>query len=269
MKITHATRDALAPQSPGGSVRGGMLAIGAHVLLVAAIAWGTRWRSAEPEGVVAELWAAVPEIAAPRVEPVPTPAPPPPPVVREPPPPPPPPPREADIATEKPKPPEKNKPEEEPKPPPEKPAPKPAPEPPKPKPEDVQKAERAEQQRLARLREENLKRMMAEAGATGAPSSTGQAARDAGPSATYAGRIRSAVRPNIIVTDTIRGNPKAEVEVRVAPDGTIIGRRIVKPSGQPEWDDVVLRAIDRTGRLPRDVDGRVPGTMILGFSPQD
>ncbi|MEO5772384.1 MAG: energy transducer TonB, partial [Burkholderiaceae bacterium] len=58
-----------------------------------------------------------------------------------------------------------------------------------------------------------------------------------------------------------------EVEVRAAPDGTIIGRRLVKPSGDKAWDDAVLRAIDRTEILPRDTDGRVPASMTIGFTP--
>ena len=45
---------------------------------------------------------------------------------------------------------------------------------------------------LARLREEQMKRMLGQAGATGAPQSTGSAQRDAGPSASYAGRIVNA-----------------------------------------------------------------------------
>ncbi len=63
----------------------------------------------------------------------------------------------------------------------------------------------------------------------------------------------------------VSGNPITEVEVRCSPDGLIISRRIVKPSGDKTWDDTVLRAIDRTEMLPRDVDGRVPATMTLVF----
>jgi colicin import membrane protein len=36
-----------------------------------------------------------------------------------------------------------------------------------------------------------------------------------------------------------------------------------------EWDETVLRAIDRTEVLPRDVDGRVPSTMVIAFRPKD
>ena len=44
-----------------------------HGLLVLALALSVRWRTSEPEGLSAELWAAVPQVAAP---PAATPAPP-------------------------------------------------------------------------------------------------------------------------------------------------------------------------------------------------
>ena len=57
--------------------------------------------------------------------------------------------------------------------------------------------------------------------------------------------------------------------VSIAADGTITGRRLVKSSGSKEWDDAVLRAIDRTGELPRDIDGRVPSPILIEFRPRD
>jgi colicin import membrane protein len=99
--------------------------------------------------------------------------------------------------------------------------------------------------------------------------SGGNASRDAGPSAGYAARVRARVYPNITYLDlnTIRGNPEADVEVHALSDGTIVDRRLVKSSGVPSWDDAVLRAIDKTQTLPRDVDGRVPSPIIIGFRP--
>ena len=91
--------------------------------------------------------------------------------------------------------------------------------------------------------------------------------RTAGPSAGYAGRIRAAVRPNITLLSSVPDNIEAEVEVRAAPDGTILGRKLVKSSGSETWDDAVLRAIDRTGTLPRDIDGRVPSPLVIAFKP--
>jgi colicin import membrane protein len=71
------------------------------------------------------------------------------------------------------------------------------------------------------------------------------------------------------LTDEIPGNPSADVEVRCAPDGAIVGRRLVKSSGNKEWDDAVLRALDRTEVLPRDTDGRVPSSMVIAFRPRE
>jgi colicin import membrane protein len=133
--------------------------------------------------------------------------------------------------------------------------------------EKAAREEKAEQERLAKLREDNLKRMQGQAGATGGPTATGTAARDAGPSASYAGRIIAKVRPNIVMTEAVTGSPRAEVEVRAAPDGTIVGRRLVKSSGNKDWDEAVLRALDRTEVLPRDTDGRVPSPITIGFTP--
>ena len=76
--------------------------------------------------------------------------------------------------------------------------------------------------------------------------------------------VNAAIRPNVLLTEDIPGNPKAEVEVRCAPDGTVISRRLARSSGNAAWDKAALAAIDRTGKLPRDVDGRVPSPMILG-----
>jgi colicin import membrane protein len=127
--------------------------------------------------------------------------------------------------------------------------------------------EAADAARLAQQREDNLKRMVGQI--AGSPGGTGTAAIDAGPSASYAGRLVRALKPNLVQTDTLTGNPAAEVEVRAAPNGSIIGRRLVKSSGSKEWDDAVLRAIDRTEALPRDTDGRVPATLVISFRPRD
>jgi len=131
--------------------------------------------------------------------------------------------------------------------------------------------DKAQEAQIAKQREENLKRMLGQAGAagTGAATATGSAARDAGPSVGYTGRIIAAVKPNIVLPAEVAGNPITEVEVRCAPDGSITGRRIVKSSGNPVWDETVLRAIDRTAVLPRDVDGRIPSTMTLKLSRRE
>lgn len=126
-----------------------------------------------------------------------------------------------------------------------------------------------ETQKMEAQRQANIKRMTGLAGATGSSDATGTARQSSGPSASYGGRIRASIKPNIVFADEIVGNPMAEVEVRTAPDGTIISRKLLKPSGDKSWDDAVLRAIDKTGKIPRDVDGRVPNPLVIIFRPKD
>ena len=285
MTSAALSRDALMPRRPAGMGAGLVLALLAHALLLAALAFSVRWNTSNPAGVEAELWAAVPQIAAPRPvapEPVPVPV-----EVKPPPPPPvqkvdPAPVLDAQIAIEKAKRDEEKK-----------------------RLEDEKKREEAEKraekekrdainrdqaqakeeierkkkeeaskvkqeaQKLEAARQENLKRILGQAGATGDAGSTGTAAKTAGPSAGYAGRIRARIQPNIVFGDSVNGNPMATVEVRLAPDGTINSKRLTKSSGVKAWDDAVLRAIDKTEILPRDTDGRVPPVIEIDFKPYD
>ncbi|NPC56726.1 cell envelope integrity protein TolA [Caenimonas soli] len=298
----HDSADRLdfAPPPEPAAIRAFVLAILAHVLLMIALTWGINWnRDAENVAAEAELWSSVPQQAAPKVvtaPPLPTPPPPKPEPKPEPkvePPPAPPVSKAPDIALER----EKKrrelaerrqeelerqkklearkkqeelkrqeeiaeqKAEEEKK---------------KKKAEELAKAKekqeaakaKQDEAKMAALRKENMERMMKGAAGTGPPSATGTAARSSGPSDSYAGRIRARVKPNIVFTDDIAGNPTAEVEVRLAPDGTITGKRVVKSSGAKSWDEAVLRALDKTEILPRDVDGRVHSPLIIEFRPK-
>lgn len=307
--------DELRPRTPDRLSRGAVLALIAHLGLIIALSVGVSWRTAEPEGAEAELWAAVPKVAAPRaVAPPPEPAPPPPPAPTPPPPPPPPPKaeapppppppnRDAEIALEKReeelrlqreaerKALEKQRAEAEKRAAEKREAEKREAELQK-KAEAEKRAEaqrkKAEAERQAKLdaereakaeadraerveaqRKEALARIQGQVDATGSPGSTGSATQSAGPSAGYAGRIRARIKPNVVFTDSAPDNAVAAVEVKVAPDGTIIGRRLVKSSGVAAWDEAVLRAIDRTGTLPRDTDGTVPPAMLIEFRPRD
>ena len=128
----------------------------------------------------------------------------------------------------------------------------------------------AEAKQLAEQREANLRRIQGMAGATGGENATGKDKESRSPSGSYGDKVAAKVKPNIVYPDAISGNPRAEVEVRLSPDGTIVGKRLVQSSGNKAWDDAVLRALDKTETLPRDVDGRVPSVpIIIGFKPQD
>ena len=289
----QATADTLDLSPPdGGRWRGPLTtALAVHGLLVLALTWGVGWQRDAVVVAEAELWSRLPQQAVPRaVEPEPEPTPPPPPApkpepVHPAPPPPAPAAQDAQIALQKKKEQERlkqqqaeqqrreaQKQEEKRK------AEQQAQRERQEKQAKLEKAARdkAERERQAKQeaqleaeRKKNLERMLGQANAMGSATARGTAAQSSGPSASYAGRLVSRIRPNIVFTDTVNGNPRAEVEVRALPDGTIVGSRLLKSSGHTAWDDAVLRAIERTGRLPQDENGRVPSTLILGFRPQD
>jgi len=293
------------PRDPA-SPRAFALAMLVHVLLIAALTWGVSWkRTDRASSFEAELWSSLPQEAAPRlVETAPAPPPPPPapapaPAPREvkvtPPAP------DVDIALEQDK---KRKLQKKQKEAEEAQAQKledrqkaelqAKREKEKEKAqkakeelaqrkalEDTKKAEAKKQdakeqaqQKLAQAaldkqRQQNIDRIAGLAGATGGAEAKGSAQRSSGPSAGYAGKVRAAVKPNIVFTEDIDGNPKAEIEVRTTLDGSIISQRVVKSSGNKAWDEAAIKAVIRTGTLPRDIDGRVPTPMILEIRPRD
>ncbi|MFN7395045.1 MAG: energy transducer TonB [bacterium] len=269
--------DALLPRPPGGTALGALLALTTHAVLIAALAWATQWRTTTPQVVTAELWASLPELAAPAPAPA------------------------AEAAAMAP-------PVQPPAP---APAQEPAAEPPAPQPDITtakaaaecaaarreqadraraareqaareqavrERRERRERQREAeaareQARQQQLRRMLAQAGAgAGAPqvaASAAGSAIDAPPSTAYVARLADLIRSQTVFSGDVPGNPAAEVEVRAAASGTIIARRLLRSSGHPPWDEAVLRAIDRVGTLPRDTDGRVPSTLIVAFRPKE
>jgi colicin import membrane protein len=258
-----AARDDLLPRPGGGMVGGAALAALAHAGLLLALTTAVQWRSSAPMAISAELWSELPQTAAPSPLPSPLPSPAPPPA--------PPPPRAAEPAppdpqiaiaqarAEK----ARQRKEQETK------ARERAQADAKKREQDRLREQQAQEQRLAEQRQRNLARLMSQAGgaSNGAPRAAD--AQTSGPSPTYPGRFVAAIKPNIVFTDAISGNPAAEVEVRAGPSGSILSRRLLRSSGNKDWDDAVLRAIDRTVALPRDLDGRVPATIIVTFKPQE
>lgn len=262
----------LLPQAPPGRGVGALLALLAHGLLIAALAFSVNWKTRSSDVVMsAELWAAVPQVAAPaEAAPPPAPQPRPAPAPRKVEDPVAPTPRpDPQIAIERAKrdqqrlaaerEAEQRKAEQL--------KAEKAREDKRQKELAAQREAKAEEERLAKLREANLARIRGLASAAG--TSPGTAAVTVAPTAGYAGRIRARIKPNIVLTGDVPGNPVAVIEVRCAPDGSILSRRIITPSGNALWDETVLRAIDRTEILPRDVDGRVPSPMTLVFPRQE
>jgi colicin import membrane protein len=285
--MSPASHLEFAPPPPPGGVRAFGLALVIHALLMVALTWGVSWQQDNSVGVEAELWSAVPQLAAPKGETLETPPTPQPEPRPEPPPKPEPkatlkpaPSKDADLAIEKKKKAEKEK-EDKLK----------AQEEARKKAEKERKdkllqekeqkekqarekalqeqRDKAEEKKREALRQEQMRRVMGMADASGSAGSSGRAKQTSGPSSGYAGKVRGAILPNITFVDQVRGNPEAEVEVQCAPEGTIVGVRLTQKSGVDSWDEAVQKAILKTGKLPRDTDGRIPCPMIITFRPQD
>jgi colicin import membrane protein len=81
----------------------------------------------------------------------------------------------------------------------------------------------------------------------------------------------ASIRPNITYTDrdNATGNPRTEVEIFISPTGAILSAHITQSGGIKSFDEAVLRGIEKTGKLPRDVDGSVQPTLLIGFRPKD
>ena len=287
-------------ETEGWSGPGLWMALGVHALLLLALAFSVNWKTSDSSPVEAEVWSEIPRVAGgatpptpPRVvEEVPREKP----IIRPEPvkaaDPEPEPQRPPDLVVDK-TPPKKpaakpqpqkleTKPDPVKKPEPKKPDPKKADTPKPEKPTKVDKpvdkpvrsssvtdpsSRSLSAAELEAQRKANLQRMMSSLGGGAAGSQA--VARTSGPSEGYAGRIVARVKPNLKFPDHVSGNPHAIVEVRCTPDGRIIARRLIAPSGMPAWDDAVLRALDRTEVLPTDVDGTVPSLLQLSFKLRD
>ena len=117
---------------------------------------------------------------------------------------------------------------------------------------------------LEKQRQSNLKRMLTGMPGDGNPNATSRAsAGGKGSSRTYGAIVRAAIKPNVVFTDELQGNPTAKIEVRLTSDGTIISQRLTQSSGDKAWDDAAMNAITRTRVMPRDIDGTIPDTILI------
>jgi colicin import membrane protein len=275
------------PRRDPGTNASAVLAVGVHVLLLAVLFFGIRWRTKQPEPVMAELWRQLPAVEAPRAEP-----PPPPPVVA-------------------PRPEPKPEPKPEPRPEP-KAAPKPEPKPDialeqeKKRKEEAEKKKReeeaakkkrddelkakAEQERKdrefaeQRRRDEQAaerKRMQdqlarelsgaapkapAPAAAQGVP----VASADASAVAAWTDQIRTKVKANIVLPADLVGNPEAEFDVLLLPTGEVQSVKLVRSSGNRVLDEAWERAILKSSPLPKPAKAEVfRRDLRLKFKPRE
>jgi colicin import membrane protein len=141
------------------------------------------------------------------------------------------------------------------------------------------KAEQAKKLEEAKAREETAQseqrlkeateRALRLAGASGSGSATGMASHSSGPTAKYGAKVIAAIRPNISQLKEFSASLMADYAVCTDASGKVISAKLVKPSGDPAWDEVALNAILKTDRLPLDENGRVPSPMTIGLKPRD
>ncbi|MFN3749985.1 MAG: cell envelope integrity protein TolA [Thiobacillus sp.] len=270
-----AATDARFTARPVPRLAAGLLALGVHGLFLVMLVFGVSWQT-QPAGPVAvDLWEALPPAPSPR-PPV-RPATPPEPV------------QPAPVKSEPIKP-EPVKPE------PVKPAPAPPPRAPdialeKKKAEEKAKAEAvAREKQLAEQRHieaeraqrrqqeeaELMRRMAAEAAAEAATltqQAEAQAAASrrqaalAGVVGQYRDLISAKVRGNTRLPENLTGNPEVRIRVRLLPTGEVQGVQLTRSSGNPAYDDAVLRAIEKSSPLPLppDRDARAAFVPELSF----
>lgn len=115
---------------------------------------------------------------------------------------------------------------------------------------------------------ENLPRSSAPKKSGPKQNNAGSVEKSPEPSASYVGRIKSRIIPNIsrdAMSDRLGEEGNTTVEIKASEDGTIISQRIVQSSGFKRIDDAILKGINKTEVLPRDTDGRVPPTITITF----
>lgn len=256
--------DAPSASRPAPKALAGALALGVHALFVLMLVFGVSWQTHHPEAVMVDLWETLPDSPPPPARPRPPPvkvskpapaAPAPKPVEKEPPPP-----KTPDIALEK----------------------------KKAEAEHLKKLqalqaheekvradaarashekELAEQKRQALLREmeqEDLKqRVAADAAANEArlarltearAAASKQQAEMASLVGQFRDQISAKVRGNTRLPDTLQGNPEVRCLVKLLPTGEVLSVRVTKSSGNPAYDDAVVRAIEKSSPLPLPAD---------------
>ena len=88
--------------------------------------------------------------------------------------------------------------------------------------------------------------------------------------ASYANKIKTKIRSNVVLPAGLTGNPEAIFEVVQLPSGDVISARLRKSSGNRAYDDAVERAILKSSPLPRpDRPDQFARELQLKFRPVD
>jgi colicin import membrane protein len=135
--------------------------------------------------------------------------------------------------------------------------------------EKLAKAKQAaqEQQKLDKVRADEMRRITAGAGATGEAPKASAPRLDAGYLASITSKIKSAT--SYPGSTDVAGNPRVVFKIEELPTGEIISVRLVKSSGIAAFDDAVEKGIIKSSPLPKKKNGSVERTLEIAFSMKD
>ncbi len=128
-------------------------------------------------------------------------------------------------------------------------------------------AKKVDQDRRARLAQ--MQGMAGGEGSTGnglAKSGTGSGSGGTATSPGYADKVRRQVRPKISWAGATEGL-ETVVSVHCAPSGTLLSATVTHSSGNQQWDDAALRAVQLTDPMPVDTDGKAPASFLITLRP--
>ncbi|GAA4026017.1 cell envelope integrity protein TolA [Actimicrobium antarcticum] len=132
------------------------------------------------------------------------------------------------------------------------------------------KQDDADNKRLAKARDDEMKRITGVAVGTGG---TGDAPKSQGPRGdpSYIQKVGAKIKSNTVFNgaETVEGNPAVEYAVELLPDGSLRGMRKLKSSGVPGFDEAVRRAIEKSQPFPADKSGTAPSGFTVSHKPKD
>jgi colicin import membrane protein len=83
-------------------------------------------------------------------------------------------------------------------------------------------------------------------------------------------KIIKKTRSNLVFNaDSFKGDKQTIIQVTLAPNGVILSRTLTTSSGDANWDQAVLSAIDNMQTFPKDDNGQIPiYDVTLKFKPR-
>lgn len=124
-----------------------------------------------------------------------------------------------------------------------------------------------EQDKLDKVRADEMRRITAGAGTSGDAAKSSAPRIDTGYLASITSKIKSTT--SYLGSTDVAGNPRAVFKIEELPTGEIISVKLVKSSGIAAFDDAVEKGILKSSPLPKKKNGTVERTLEIAFSMKD